>query len=393
MALDPQQIKAIETASGHSVFGGSSLPRIVECPASVMMELRAGLKPSTVYASKGSELHSITEKALRHRDPHKYIHSLDISIEDMVYVLDAVDYVLNVLEKHPEGATMKLESEGNLSSYGIPECYGTMDVVIQSELQTDIIDHKFGHGVSVYAERNYQLVAYLGMAVPFVSAPDKDHKLFVHINQPPKNIYDEWEVSWEVLYQMLLGDVTDAIAKAKGDDPPFGPSTKACRFCNANMMCKARHNSLVGQAKLVQQMARNPAQVPNEKWAEFLDASTALKEAISHVEKYAIEEIQRGHDFPGFKLVGSRSNRKFVDETSANEYMVKRLGKRAYKEPSYITLAQAEKIDKSLKDDETWNGMIFKPQGAPKLVRASDKGEVLVYGVRGIMNEIAQGNV
>ena len=391
MALDEKQIKAVQEASGHSVFGSSSLPRIIACPASVGMELRAGLRPSSIYAQKGTELHEITEKALRSDDPHKYIYSLAaLEVEDTAYVIDAVDYVYEILGKHPEGATMELEARGSLSSYGIPDVYGTMDVVIKSDLRTDVIDHKFGHGVAVYAEKNYQLVSYLGMSVPFVPTPDSNHELYVHINQPPLNIYDDWRVDWDVLYQMILGDITDAITQAKSDDPKFGPNVKACRFCNANTGCKERHAVLMSQATMVAQMSKNPGVVSNEKWATFLEAAESLKAAISQVEKHAMTEIQSGNDFPGFKLISGRSNRKFMDPESANVFMEKRLGKKAFKKQEFISLAQAEKVDKSLKKDEAWKGMIHKPNGKAKLVSADAKGEALVYGVRGIMDDIAR---
>ena len=416
MALDSQQIKAIEAATGHSVFGCSSLPRIVSCPASVGMELKAGLKPESVYAAKGTELHKYAERALRSPDPHKTIYSFPLSVEDTVYVEDAVNYVFDVLKNHPGdlivmtpdehgtysmsemttiidgGKTaMLLEAAGSLASYGIPESYGTADVVIKSAYRTDVIDHKFGHGVAVYAKENYQLVGYLGMAVPFNPNPDPDHKMFVHINQPTLNIFDEWEVTSDVMFKMLLGDVTDAIVKAKSDDPPFGPSQKACRFCNANKGCKARHNSLVGQAKLIQQLSRDPSTVSNEQWAAFLEAADTLEEAISNLRKYAIAEIQAGREFPGFKLIAGRSNRKFVDEDKAREFMVARLGKRAFKEPELITLAQAEKVDKTLKNSPEWSGLIYTPPGAPKLVKITEKGEALAYNTGGIMQRIAAG--
>lgn len=393
MALDQQQVDAIQKASGHSVFGSSSLPRIIECPASVSEELKAGLKPSSIYAAKGTELHAWTEKALLAEDPYHYVHEQDIDIEDMTYILDAIAYVQRIFALHPPDAIMKLESKGSLSSYGLPEVFGTMDVVIQSEYRTDVIDHKFGHGVAVYAENNYQLVAYLGMAVPFVSTPDTQHELYVHINQPPLNIYDCWRVDWDVMYRMILGDVTDAIAQARSDDPPFGPSAKACRFCNANMGCKARHKKLTEQAAMIQQMAKNPAVVSNDKWAVFLDSAAALKDAISQVEKHAVSEIQKGHEFPGYKLVAGRANRKFIDDEAGQAYMEERLGRKAFKPQEHITLAQAEKLDKSLAKDEGWQSLIHKPQGKPKLVKESAKGTALVYGVSGIMNQIAKGEL
>lgn len=418
MALDPQQIKAIQEATGHSVFGSSSLPRIVSCPASVGMELRAGIKPTSIYASKGAALHHVTETSLRAADPHDYVYSLkSLSVEDTAYVIDAVDYVFDVIAKH-EGVAVfltpgsdgyydrsevdslvaqgkvvvMLEASGSLASYGVPESYGTSDVVILSLKRKDIIDHKFGHGVAVYAKDNYQLIGYLGMAVPYIDGDVDDARMYVHINQPTLNIFDEWEVERTVLYQMILGDIYDAVSLAKGDDPPYGPSPKACRFCGANKGCRERHKSLVGQAKLVQQMARNPTEVSNEQWAVFLEAAASLKLAISQVEEYAVAEIQAGKSFPGFKLVASKANRKFVDEEAGAEYIKMRLGKRAYKDPELVSLAQAEKLDKSLKNDEKWASLIFTPKGAPKLARVSEKGDALVYGVQGLMQRMASGD-
>jgi hypothetical protein len=419
MSLDDKQIKIIQESTGHSVFGSSSLPRIVQCPGSVGRELQAGLQPTSIYAAKGTELHELTEKALRATDPAQYIHSLDIPIDDAAYVLDAVDYVMGVVAEHEkehsiiplpeengkydmaqvrawvaEGkAVMLLEVPGSLESYGLPESYGTGDVVIMSSLRTDVIDHKFGHGVAVYATGNYQLVAYLGMAVPFVSSPDHDHKLFVHINQPTKQIFDKWQVEWDVLYRMLLGDVTDAIALARGDNPPYNPSVSACRFCAGNKTCKERHSTLMGQAKLIKRMANHPKEVSNEQWAKFLEASEALKAAIGQIEKYAVTQIQSGETFGDFKLVSGRSTRKFNDVDKAKELMKKRLGDKAYKPRDFITLAQAEKVDSSLKDDPDWLDLIHKPSGKPKLVRGSHKGKALTYGVKGLMNEMASGNL
>ena len=419
MTLDMEQVKAVEAATGHSLFGGSSLPRIVDCPASVSMQLKAGLKPASIYAERGTLLHKKSEIAARQLDPREYIHSQVLTVEDTVYVLDALDYVQSVVEKHsgkgisipvPDAngeydmaaimlmvesgyIVMLLEFTGSLESYGIPESYGSADVVIISLSRTDVIDYKFGHGVAVYAKDNHQLVAYLAMVVPYTEHPDKDHKLYVHINQPTLGIYDEWRVEWDTMYKMILGDVADAVALAKGENPPFGPTVKACRFCDAKMICKERHNSLMAQARMIREMAKNPARIPNEKWADFLSAAESLKVAISDVEKHAVTEIMKGNDFPGFKLVAGRANRVFLDEEEAHRIMEKRLGKRAKGPAPYISLAQAEKLDPGLTKDPNWIKLVHKPTGKPKLVRKEDPGKALVYGVKGVMDQMAKGEI
>ena len=392
--ISDEQIKAVEEASGHSVFGGSSLPRIVACPASVGESLKAGLKPDSIYAQKGTVLHGWMEKSRRATDPSKYLLSQKIDIEDTVLLMDATDYVDQVINLHPDGSyDLELEATGSLGSYGLPEVYGTKDVRIESEHRVDVIDYKFGYGVSVYAENNYQLGAYLGMAVPYIEVPSNTKELFVHICQPPKNIYDVWQVDYETLYDMILRDITNAISNARSANPRFGPSKKACQFCAANMNCVPRHKYLREQQALVQSMSKNPSMIPNEQWALFLKGWPALKAAASHVEKYAMSEIMSGRDFPGFKLVSGRANRKFKDKEAGEGFIASKLGSKAYKAAPMVTLAQAEKIDPSLKKSNEWKDLIYKPSGAPKLVKEDAKGTAMSFGVRSVMDDIAGGKI
>ncbi|MGD1831020.1 MAG: DUF2800 domain-containing protein [Spirochaetaceae bacterium] len=396
MSLDQSKIDAIEKASGHSVFGSSSLPRIVACPASVGEELNAGLKPSSIYAAKGTELHAWTEKALKAKDPREYILKSDLSIDDTAYILDCIDYFFKIAAKHPDDGSLEvsLEKRGNLQSYGLPEVWGTMDVLITSSLRVDVIDWKFGHGVAVSAKNNIQCLSYLGMAVPYSdSTPLQDRKLFTHIAQPPLQIFEAEPVSYDKLNQTILGDITDAITNARSAAPKYGPSNKACRFCKANMRCRARHKWLQDQALAIQRMSKDPAAVSNEAWSKFLVAARAMKQAISDIESHAINEIMAGRDFPGFKVVAGRSNRAFVDQEKGEAFIKERLGDKAFQPPKMISLAQAEKVDRTLKRDYEWNNLIHTPQGKPKLVGANEAGKALTFGVSSIFNDIASGKI
>lgn len=390
-----EQIKVIEEATGHSVFGGSSLPRIVKCPASVQESLSAPLKPESPYAAKGTMLHGIMEKAMKNKHPREYLLSLDLDIEDTVLCLDAAEYVQSVVALHPSGDfDIEFEALGNLSSYGLPEVYGTKDVVIRSANRTDVIDYKFGYGVAVYAKENYQLVTYLAMAVPFEENPPHNVNLHVHICQPPLNIYDDWELDYNKMYHMVLGDVTDAIMEARSANPSYHPSESACRFCPANMRCKPRHRWLSEQAKMIQRMSRDPAGVSNEDWAKFLDGWEALKSAASQVEKHAMSEIMAGREFKGYKLVAGRANRKFKDEEKGKAYIKEVLGNKAYasKEPPLVSLAQAEKLAPELKQDEFWKDLVYKPDGTPKLKKVTDKGKAMEFGARALINDMLSKN-
>jgi hypothetical protein len=272
--------------------------------------------------------------------------------------------------------------------------YGTADVVIKSALRTDVIDYKYGYGIAVFAKENLQLTSYLGMAEPFLDFPDTKRELFIHICQPPKQIFSTWQLDYQKLYEIVLGTITDAITEARGPNPSFGPSESACRFCKANMRCKPRHAFLKESALVVQSMSQNPSQVTNEQWSNFLVGWPALKAAASQIEKFAMSEIMSGADFPAFKCVQGRANRKFKDDVVGKAYLKKHLGEKAYatKERPLISLAQAEKLNKDWKKDPDWTELIYKPDGAVKLVPADGPGTAMTFGTASIMDEIAAGD-
>jgi hypothetical protein len=299
------------------------------------------------------------------------------------------------MSKHPKGEdiTILLEEHGSLQSYGLPEVYGTMDVQIKSSKRIDVIDWKFGHGVTVSVKDNVQCISYLGMAYPYTEEPDNDMRKFVHIVQPPKNIFEEEEISNDKLYNTILGAITNAINEARSNSPAYNPSIKACKFCGANMRCFARHKWLQEQAKAVQTLANDPAYVSNEKWALYLQAAEAVQDAISKIKSHAMSEIMAGRNFPGYKIVCGRANRKFVDEEKGKAFIIKKLGSKAYKPSELVTLVQAEKINRTLKNDPEWGELIYTPIGSPSLVPVSEPGKAMVYGTKSIFDSIASGKI
>jgi hypothetical protein len=374
-------INAVQEASGHSVYGGSSLPRIVACPGSVLMALRAGLKPESVYAKKGSVLHDWSFKAESNPNPREYIlRQKGLSIEDTALLLDSHEYVSMIKEKHTLPYELFLEHNEDLGSWGLPEVYGTADVRIESATRIDVIDYKYGFGVSVGAKDNYQLVAYLAQSVPF-SEEGVDKELYVHICQPPKGIFEEWHVTWERLCQMVLGDVTDAIRQSREPNPPYNPGPKQCQFCAGNMICAARRSYLKQQAAQIYAISKDPTQASVEQWATFLDGFEALKNAANNAEAFALNELMAGRDFPGYKLVKKRANRAFKDQEVGEAYIEERLGLQAYAPRKVITLAQAEKLQPELKKDPHWKGLIYTPEGGVKLAKSDDARPALKGGL------------
>jgi len=368
-------------STGHSIYGGSSLKKIILCPGSVLAELNSPIPPPSPYAEKGTQLHGYCEKSFGSRpdNPISYANETSWEQEDKVLVIDALEHVLKIQALHYGPTTVKLEAECSLASWGLPEVHGTADVQIISEHRVDVLDYKFGHGIQVFAEHNPQNLSYLGGVIPFNKGVKPDADLYTHIVQPTLNHYDPWKVDWLVMVTMILEDIAGAIEESKSENPRFNPSMEACRWCNANQKCEHRLKKLRQQSYAVQQAAKNPATITKEKWVQLLDAADDIQQAIKDCRAYAVREIKSTRGFPGYKLVAGRSTRVFKDKAVGTDYIVKQLGKKAYKPQETITLAQAEKVKPGLKKSEEWKKLIKKPTGKPVLVPEGDKRTALEF--------------
>ena len=206
-------------------------------------------------------------------------------------------------------------------------------------------------------------------------------EMVVHIVQPLKEHYDSWSIDWTTLCTHILGDIADAVRRNKQKNPVANPSREACIFCDSRS-CQARFGVIYNARDVVVAAAADPHAVSKEKWKEILDAAEDLEGAIKTARSYANGEIKAGRGFPGYKHVTGRSKRFFKDASAGEAFIVERLGKKAYKTttPPVITLAQAEKVDPKLKNDEKWTSMIEKVSGKPALVPEDDPRDAVFYG-------------
>ena len=384
--LDMEKVAQREEETGHSMFGASSLPRIVICPASVQESLKNPPSPDTIYSIKGSKMHGYIESALRSNKPKDYIYTLKLPIDDTSYLLDCLDYI----DTLPKADKSFIEVKGSLEDWDLPEVWGTADYVQIKGKRLDVVDWKFGTGVPVHAKDNYQLIAYLGMALATIDVSVDD--MYVHIAQPPLGTFESWQVSPRLLQQLILGDITDAVMNAKTTAPRYNPSHKACIFCGGKHTCKARRENLKKATTAILKQAENltpEAKENKEFWVKFLEQSATIKKAISEVEKYAISELKAGRPFGSFKLVEGRAVRKFIDEEAGKQFIINRLEDKAWKPREVISLAQAEKIDRTLKKDQDWLNLIYKPQGKLVLADKNDKRPAVFLSNSATMKKIA----
>lgn len=99
---------------------------------------------------------------------------------------------------------------------------------------------------------------------------------------------------------------------------------------------------------------------------------------IKNVKDYVLNELLKGNKIKGFKLVEGRSSSRYSDELA----VTKALKQAGYEEPVFVKksligltemkhLLGVKKYREILED----NGLIVKPQGAPKVALATDEGK------------------
>ena len=94
------------------------------------------------------------------------------------------------------------------------------------------------------------------------------------------------------------------------------------------------------------------------------------------MEEYALDAAVRGEaEFPGFKVVEGRSNRRYADEDAIASALRKAGFKVAdiYKPRELLGITAMEKLVGKNRFGELAGQYIIKPEGAPTLVPESDK--------------------
>jgi len=146
---------------------------------------------------------------------------------------------------------------------------------------------------------------------------------------------------------------------------------------------------------MITKAAQSPSELgkDNAFWAEFLDRAEVVKQAIRKVEEYAIEELKAGRPVGDYKLVEGRATRKFIDPEAGKQFIINRLEDKAWKPREVVSLAQAEKIDRTLKSDPDWQNLIYKPSGKLKLAAGTDKRPAVTTTVSDVMYKLASGRM
>lgn len=377
----------------HSIYAPSSLHRLLSCPASFQESQRVAKEKSSVYARKGTLKHDAFTKIWEYYVAGQtnlfsevWLYCATVTMqdaemqsqmpwtaEDEQHVLSCCDFVKALLVTCGPNASISLEQRVSLATWGLPDIWGTADVVITDPDNRRLIvaDHKFGQGVPVYAEDNPQLSSYLAGAVGFPPVYDTYMQCII---QPPLDIYSSHEMDAEQL-KNFVNSLALGIEACNKTNPTYNPSTKACKFCPARNTCRARHDLAVQEAQQVFKLAGRMPDISIEEKAQLAKMLANLEQVKKALYADLQATILNGGTVPGYKVVAGRSIRKWADDGAALKWLMssKALSEDDLFEEKFISPSKAEKLNRKLKKSDEFKKLIIKPVGKPQLVEESDK--------------------
>lgn len=366
----------------HARLSASGAKKWINCPGSIQLEENFEDKPSQ-FAEEGTNAHALGEAKIRlatkeynRTKYHNAIRNLEITEDMEDYAESYKNYVIerynSALQKTPD-AILMLEQRLDFSKY-VPDGFGTGDAVIIAEGKLEIIDLKYGKGVEVSAVDNPQLRLYaLGAYEAFDMLYGFD-TVEMTIYQPRLDNISSENISVAELLEW--GESVKKAAQLANDDSVIEcVAGKHCDtgFCKARPVCRAYAEE---RQKMAVYDFKSPAMLTVAEIADIIEQSASLEKWAKLVCDYALEQAYKhGVEYPGYKVVEGRSNRKYSKPDSE---VAKILTDNGYQESDILVhklkgITDIEKLLGKKTFAEVLGSYVVKPPGKPTLVCSEDK--------------------
>ena len=366
----------------HSPLGPSSAERWINCPGSVNAT-RGIADTSSEYAAEGTFAHSIAEMARQANKPAKTYIGHKGSVDGFDFECDAdmaqhVQYFIDYVNQWDADENLN-ESRVKYDSW-VDEGFGTLDAALLNDGQVIICDLKYGKGIQVYAEDNFQLKLYaLGIFQEYGSLYEIE-SFRLCVVQPRIDWIDEWEISTEELLTWAEEVVEPAADEAATDTARFRAGSW-CQWCKIRQTCRTRADTI--KATLLDELGEitDPNEVSESELGEYMDMLPLIKQWCSDIAERTEALVLAGHEIIGsdglpYKMVAGRGSRAWRDEAEVEKAM------RNYKVKvsdmfvsKLVSPAQAEKLKSIGKNHPIMKKYVVNKTGKPALVPGSDKRE------------------
>ncbi|HFU6111476.1 TPA: DUF2800 domain-containing protein [Listeria monocytogenes] len=373
----------------HAKLSASGSSRWLNCTPSIALEAKfPEQKNGGVFAQEGTLAHSFAELLLQKFNDEVtkagYARKLNRLKKNSLYDTSMIDhvevYTTIVIEKFQEAhaadknAVLSIEQQLDYSDYARGG-FGTGDAVIVGNGVVEIIDLKYGKGVPVSAEENSQLMLY-GLGAYNAFELDYDlHTVRMTIVQPRLDDVTEFEMEVSDLLDWAENVVKPAALLADAGKGELNPGPW-CKFCRARSICKARAEANLA---LTSYDFKDPRLLQPDEIAKALGQVAELKSWVEDVKSFALKEAEsRGIEFPGWKLVEGRSNRRYADAEMVQAMMeLEGYSEEELLSKKLISLTDMEKLIGKKQVSAILGDLIEKPAGKPTLVVETDKRQAI----------------
>lgn len=265
------------TPTKHSsVVGGSTATRVLACPGSVRLLQSLDLPDTeSPYAAEGTALHNAVEHCLYEGLPsdedslmdellgkefygHKLTAGQVRTVADALRVFDALYAELEI----DDGEVLTYAVETQSQFPGIPDAFGTADILMVTPSRSVVLDWKFGAGVPVSAESNKQLMFYAAAAAhsaptyfwpggaqdPGMAAGRRVVELIVVQPRVGDGQPSRWQTTFDAI-EAFAEDLREAVATIDDKNVRFQRGDH-CRWCGAAPKCPIHERTAQAVADL-----------------------------------------------------------------------------------------------------------------------------------------------
>ena len=212
-------------------------------------------------------------------------------------------------------------------------------------------------------------------------------KVSMSIFQPRRENVSTWSIPVTELKQWADETLKPKAELAYAGKGEYVPGAW-CQFCKAAVKCRARADARMELAKYEFAL---PPLLTDAEIEDILGKLDDLTKWANEIIAYAQDAaINHGKHWTGFKVVESKTNRKYTDETAVIE-AANAAGYHDIYKKSLISITEMEKLMGKKTFSEILGEYVKKPQGKPTLVPASDKRPAIITtGANNDFNEITE---
>ena len=377
----------------HALLSASGANRWMNCTPSARLEDPIPNRGSS-FADEGTFAHQLAEVALwaQSHPTAKTVRGKWCEVPQAEFMKDEryreemqeyvnfyASYVQERMSEYKD-ASLLIEQKIDLSNI-IEQGKGTCDAVIVTNGRIIVIDLKYGKGVRVNALDNSQLklYAYGAFRVNELNF-DLDETSIVElvIVQPRLDHVSTYELPAADLIEWAEGEVKEKAKLAYAGEGECNPGDW-CRFCRYAAQCRALADKCTEDAR--EDFSDQAKGLSDDEIAALLGKRALINAWLKSLEEYTFAKALEGHEWPGYKLVEGRTNRKWADESKVAETLTAKGFTDIYKPQTLLGIGAIETIVGKKNFPTILGDLVVKPEGAPTLVEESDKRPALSLNV------------